>query len=207
MRNCIGHQLSFSRALLIAVATIMALPPISTASQGDLSRGAIPPSTQGYRLGEIRLTGAKRLDTDTVRSALGLVSGEIYDESQLRKNIENLKKAYGTLGFITFQVQPVFNVDEQRKILNVTVNIDEGLPYYFNRITFTGNTTIPDEVLRREIALKEGLLFDSTRLEFSRLRLNQLGLFEEIKVEDFQITPSPDTQKVDIVLKVKEKQR
>jgi outer membrane protein insertion porin family len=207
MKSRIGHELSLNRALLIAVATILAMTGLACSITGRPQQRGDSPSTQGYRLGEIRVIGPKALHSDYIRSSLGLVSGEIYDESQFRKGVENLKKSYGTLGFVTFRVQPAFNVDEQRKVLNLTVTIDEGLQYFFNSISFVGNTTIPDEVIRREIALKEGLIFDSTRLELSRLRLNQLGLFEEINVEDLQITPSPDTRKVDVILTVKEKQR
>ena len=164
-----------------------------------------PNAIEAYRLGEIRVIGAKAHPSEISRSSLGLVSGEIYDESKLRKGFEYLKEFYGEGGYITFLPQPVLDVDEQRKVLNLTVNIDEGSRYIFNRISFTGNTTIPDEVIRREIRLTEGFAINTRLLEVSRVRLNQLGLFEEIKTEDFQLMPSPDEPKVDVVLRVKEK--
>ena len=66
--------------------------------------------------------------------------------------------------------------DEQQKVVNLTVNIDEGRQYIVNRISFTGNTTTPDEVIRREILLKEGEVFNASLLTLSLSRLSQLGI-------------------------------
>jgi outer membrane protein assembly factor BamA len=85
--------------------------------------------------------------------------------------------------------------------------VDESPQYTINHIGFTGNATIPDEFIRPEILLKEGQVFNVSRLEASLPKLNQLGLFDEIKFEDFQVTPLPNEPKLDIVLKVKESGR
>ena len=53
--------------------------------------------------------------------------------------------------------------------------------------------------------MKEGTVFNASSLDVSLLRLNQLGLFEEIKTEDFRVEPSPSEPEVDIELRVKEK--
>jgi hypothetical protein len=58
-----------------------------------------------------------------------------------------------------------------------------------------------------EESLRTGEVFDVSRLRLSLLRLNQLGLFEEIRIEDAWVQPSPDEAKVDVNLRVKEKAR
>jgi outer membrane protein assembly factor BamA len=179
----------------------------SAAQQGGPNTAILPGAFQGYRLGEIRVTGARILPGEFIRSSLGLAPGEIYDEAKLRKGLEAFKELYGEQGYVTFLPMPVFEADEQRKILNLTVNIEEGLRYFLNRLGFTGITAIPDQVLRREIPLTEGDVFNSRVLKMSVSRLNQLGLFEEIKIEDFQITFSPNEPKVDVILRVQEKTR
>ena len=137
---------------------------------------------------------------------LGLVPGEVFDESRLHKRLEDLKGKYDIVGYVNFRAQPMLDFDEQKKVVNVTVNIDEGLRLIVNRISFIGNTNPPDEVIRREILLKEGQVFRPTLLDRSLLQLNQLGLFEEIKAEDVTIKQTPPYEtKVDIEIKLKEK--
>jgi len=160
-----------------------------------------------YIVGEIEVTGAKVLAANLIRSSLKLASGDVFNESRLKQGFNELKTLYGNLGYVNFIPLPVFGFDEQRKAVNLTVNIDEGSQYTVGRISFTGNTTTPDEVMRRELLLKEGEVFNASLLTVSLSRLSQLGLFEEIKFEDVRITPSPSEPKVDVDFKVKEKTR
>src|SRR4029078_3489619 len=69
----------------------------------------------------------------------------------------------------------------------------------------TGNTTTRDKVIRREVMVEEGQVFNSSLWDMSLQRLNQLGYFEEVKTEDAEVKPSPTEPNVDISLKVKEK--
>jgi beta-lactamase regulating signal transducer with metallopeptidase domain len=160
-----------------------------------------------YIVGEIKVTEAKILSADLIRSSLGLVSGEVYNESRLRQGFKELKTLYGNLGYVHFIPLPVQDFDEYQKVVNLTVNLDEGSQYTVNRISFTGNTTTPDEVMRRELLLREGAVFNASLLTLSLSRLSQLGLFEEIKFEDVRVTADPSEPKVDIDLRVREKAR
>ena len=268
MRNRVALKLSLSRALLLAVAAIVALagpiivgvarvkagevqsselvvrPTASTivireerpstpqtaqlqaapaapaeiatapqAGRGWVTRGGAtnswqtPTANQAYRLGEVKINGTKVLHADLIRSLLGLVSGRVYNESKLRQGFENLKQLYGNLGYVNFLPEPELDFDEQQRLVNLTVNIDEGPQFTVNRISFTGNTTVPDEVIRREVLLKEGEVFNASLLYLSLSRLSQLGFFEQIGIEDAWIQPSASEPKVDVSLRVKEKTR
>ena len=74
------------------------------------------------------------------------------------------------------------------------------------RIDFVGNTTTRDKVIRREMILEEGALFNKRYLEISILRLNQLDYFDRIE-EDKSVELKRNTQEgtVDLTLKLKEK--
>ena len=88
----------------------------------------------------------------------------------------------------------------------MTFNVEEGKQFFVRRIDFQGNTTTRDKVIRRELVLDEGDLFNAKYWELSVLRLNQLGYFEQLKKEDAaQITRDPNSNTVDITLKVKER--
>jgi beta-lactamase regulating signal transducer with metallopeptidase domain len=211
MKNRAISRLSWSRIVLLTVAamTVLVGPIIiggtrAAGTQGSRG-GEESVALQGYRIMAIDLRGYKVLGTEAVRSALGLRPGEIYDESMLRKGFENLKKMYGDLGYVEFLPQPGFDIDERRRFLTLTITIDEGPQYSINRIRFVGNTRTPDEVLRRELLVKEGAVFNLSLLQNSLANLNQLGLIEPIHFEDAQIDISPGEPKVDVSLRVKEK--
>ena len=95
--------------------------------------------------------------------------------------------------------------------VDITLRIDEGPQYFVNRITFTGNTTTRDKVIRREMRLVEGDVFNSESLKYSVRRINQLGYFQQIQEQD---TTSVDVKKnptrentVDVTLKLTEQNR
>src|SRR6185295_16572230 len=101
----------------------------------------------------------------------------------------------------------VQDYDEEKKLVNLSINIDEDKQFTVNRITFSGNVTTRDKVIRREVLLEEGQVFNSSLLDLSLLRLNQLGYFEEIKTADADVKTNPSASVVDIDVKVKEKGR
>ena len=82
---------------------------------------------------------------------------------------------------------------------------DQQKQFFVRRIDFSGNTTTRDKVIRREILLDEGQLFNNRLWELSILRLNQLGYFEVIKPENAELKRNLKAGTVDINLKVKEK--
>jgi outer membrane protein insertion porin family len=93
-------------------------------------------------------------------------------------------------------------------IVNVTMRMEEGKQYFVNRIIFVGNTTTHDSVIRREIRLFEGGVFNTEALKYSVRRINQLGYFKNVEGEaiDVQKTPGVDA-KVDVKLKLEEQNR
>src|SRR5262249_57576556 len=135
------------------------------------------------------------------------VQGEVLNESVLRKGFENLKKIYGSRGYVNFTPVPLQDIDEQNKVVNLTINVDEDRQFSVNRIAFNGNTTTRDKVIRREVMVNEGAVFNSSLWDLSLLRLNQLGYFEEVKNEDAEIKTNATDSTVDLNLKLKEKGR
>jgi outer membrane protein insertion porin family len=160
-----------------------------------------------YRLGTITFTGNKAApNTKALRSTFAVKDGEWFNATLIGKGLENLKKAYGQMGYINFGAIPKPSFDEQKKTVSLEVDIDEGKPFYVSRIEFQGNTVTRDKVIRRELMLDEGSVYNSQLWEYSLLRLNQLEYFEPLKVEqDSEAHQDADAGTVDLLLKVKEK--
>jgi len=144
-----------------------------------------------YRVTSVKVTGVKTpVEEVLVKQIIGFKPGDLYSDGQLRKGFDNLKKFYGQAGYINFFTDPSFEFDEEKKTVGLTLNVDTGKQYYVRRISFYGNTTTRDKVIRRELGLQEGTLFDSQRLRTDLLRINQLGFFDEIKEEDAHVDPN-----------------
>src|SRR5262249_4621489 len=154
---------------------------------------------------DIKITGLYLINEAEVGAVLGVIPGETFDQPRLRKGFDNLKSLYASRGYINFTAIPFLDIDEPQKIVNVAVNIIEDRPFTVNRINFTGNTRQPDEIIRREIMVKEGEVFNSVLWNLSLSRLNQLGYFDNIRSEDAEIKPSSTEPKLDITLNLREK--
>jgi outer membrane protein insertion porin family len=160
-----------------------------------------------YRLGTITFTGNKQIQNlKALRATFPIKDGDWFSATAIGKGLDNLKKAYGGLGYINFGAVPKLDTDEQKKTVSMNIDIDEGKQFYVSRIEFQGNTITRDRVIRRELMLDEGSVYNSQLWEYSLLRLNQLEYFDPLKVDqDSEAHQDPDAGTVDLLLKVKEK--
>ena len=160
-----------------------------------------------YRLGGITFTGNKAVVNEkALRATFAMKDGDWFSATAMGKGLDNLKKAYGSLGYINFGAVPRPTYDDQKKVVSWDIDIDEGKPFYVSRIEFQGNTITRDRVIRRELMLDEGSVYNSQLWEYSLLRLNQLEYFEPLKVDqDSEAHQDPDHGTVELLLKVKEK--
>jgi outer membrane protein insertion porin family len=160
-----------------------------------------------YRLGSITFSGNKAVtNVKALRGTFAIKDGDWFNATAVSKGLEALKKAYGTLGYINFGAIPKLTYDDDKKTVAMTIDIDEGKPFYVSRIEFQGNTITRDRVIRRELMLDEGSVYNSQLWEYSLLRLNQLEYFEALKVDqDSEAHQDPDNGTVELLLKVKEK--
>ncbi|HZQ24571.1 MAG TPA: outer membrane protein assembly factor BamA [Terriglobales bacterium] len=162
-----------------------------------------------YHLHSITFSGNKAVkNAAALRGLFPIKDGEIFSREKIAKGLENLRKAYGELGYINFTSVPDTKFNDEKKLIDLVVDLDEGKQFYVRRIEFSGNTTTRDKVIRREIALEEGQVYNSRLWELSLLRLNQLGYFEQLKPDDPVTTDRHLDEKngtVDLTLKVREK--
>ena len=160
-----------------------------------------------YRVGTITFSGNKAVsNVKALRATFALKDGDWFNATLIQKGLENLKKAYGQLGYINFAAIPTPKYDEQNKTVSLQIDIDEGKPFYVSRVEFQGNTITRDRVIRRELLLDEGQVYNSQLWEYSLLRLNQLEYFEPLRVDqDSEAHQDAEAGTVDLLLKVKEK--
>jgi outer membrane protein insertion porin family len=167
-----------------------------------------------YRLGDMKIEGNSIFSEQVIKGVIGLQKGGIANGEAISKALyENLKKAYGAQGFIqyTAEVTPTFKDNPQNPnegIADFLVTIDEGKQFTLRRLEFTGNTFTRDNVLRREVLINEGDIYNQNSFEYSIVRLNQLGYFNPIdKDKDADYRTNEEEGLVDVTVKVSEKGR
>ena len=160
-----------------------------------------------YKLKEIVFSGNKAItNTAALRSLFKMKDGDWFNSEEVRKGLDELKKAYGGFGYINFTGVPDIQFDDVNKTITLKIDIDEGKQFFVRRIEFVGNTTTRDKVIRRELALEEGQIYNSRLWELSLLRLNQLQYFEALKPDqDTETKQNNQDNTIDLTLKVHEK--
>jgi outer membrane protein insertion porin family len=156
-----------------------------------------------YKVGPVKLAGDFIGDPDYTVAHLEMKSGDVFRASALRKDVLSLTDAYGDQGYAFVNVEPLTDLEPEKKLVALTYKIDKGPEVYFDRIEITGNTKTKDEVIRRELVVQEQQLFRGSQLKASRARVQRLGLFGEVNMTTKR-SDQPD--KIDLLVDVKEQQ-
>jgi outer membrane protein insertion porin family len=192
---------------------ILPLPLLSSVDEG--LRVTVP-IIEGriYRIGEMKIEGNSIFSEEIIRSIIGLNKGDVANGERIGKALfENLKKYYGQQGFIEYTAEPTptFKDNPQKPdegIVDFVITIEEGKQFSLRRLEFIGNTFTRDNVLRREVLLNEGDIYNQTAWEYSIIKLNQLGYFDPIdKDKDADFKTNEEEANVEINLKVSERGR
>jgi outer membrane protein insertion porin family len=190
--------------------------PIPLLSSTDDGLRITIPVIEGklYRIGSMKIEGNSIYSEQVISNIIGLKPGDVANGERIGKALsEDLKKAYGSQGFIQYEydVEPSFKDSPQNPkegIVDFVFTITEGKQFTLRRLEFLGNTFTRDNVLRREVLVNEGDVYNQHLWEISVLRLNQLGFFDPIeKDRDADFRTDDEQAEVDINLKVVEKGR
>lgn len=195
---------------------ILKILPLPVITSKDDTLKIIVPVTEGrvFRVGELKVVGNSIFSEQLILNYIGLKKGEIADGKRLQEAVyEDLKKIYGSQGFVLYdaEFEPVFRdnpANPKEGIVDITITIDEGRQFRLRRLEFVGNTFTRDKILRREVLINEGDIYNQIGLERSIIRLNQLGYFDPIdKDQDVEIRTNQDQGDVDLIVRVREKGR
>ena len=156
-----------------------------------------------YRISTLTIGGNKLFPEGEIRRLMTSMPGGIFSRERLQADVVAITDRYSEHGYLFTDVAPVTDVQHGDTTVSVSMEIAEGQQAFINRIEIAGNLRTRDKVIRREVLMVEGDVFNSALLRASRQNLENLGFFEDpVKIETRRVT-SPD--KVDLVVDVKEK--
>ncbi len=166
----------------------------------------------GYTI-DIKTKGKKPVvDPDVLMKNFQLnEKGELFNNTKFLMDKQNISFLYASRGYIFARVTPnrtvterevvVDNVKEKRKFVKIDFVIYEGNKAYVEGIIIKGNKKTKDKVIRREILIKEGELFDSRKVQISREKVFNLGFFKQV---NFDMRPGSTENYMNLIVDVEE---
>lgn len=157
---------------------------------------------QQYEIGTLSFEGVSLIDTNALARPLRLKPGETFTPPKLYEDIESIEDSYGRYGYIDTRAFPRQTPNVATGNMDLVYDIEEGEKIYIERIDIRGNARTKDKVIRRELAVAPGEVFNKVLVKVSTNRLGQLGYFGKISY-DPEPTELPNRR--NLVINVEEK--
>ncbi len=161
-----------------------------------------------YEFGDVSFKTDDVLFTEEeLREKLEIEKGNIYNSMQVRQQIVDYQNMYGDKGYAFTNVVPVPSYNEDNKTVDFVFEIDKGRLVHFGRFKITGNDKTREKVIRRELRINEGELYNNSKKELSKQKIMALGYFEDVSFTQY-VPKTQDGSKQDVLnvdVEVKEK--
>src|SRR5213594_4322176 len=146
-----------------------------------------------YHVRKLTVSGYQVAREDKIRALLKMKEGSVYSPKQLRDDAKAVADAYGSGGYVDLVVLPEGAPAGPAQI-DVSYKIEEGDRSFVNRVNIEGNTRTKDKVIRREVLVAPGDVFNTVRVDVTKKRLENLGYFAKVETypEDTDIPGRKD---------------
>lgn len=135
-----------------------------------------------FSVGEVHIIGEFPGSEDEALRRVGMEEGTVFKASNLREDVFRLTGYFSNRGFAFVNVEPETHVEPDDSVVNISYQVDKGPEVYIDRIEIAGNTKTRDKVIRRELRITEQSRFHATDIEYSRSRVQRLGLFQDVNM-------------------------
>ncbi len=155
-----------------------------------------------YRVGTVSFSGDLIESKQVLRDFLSIQNEEFINRQILREDVLKITDFYSERGYAFSDIRPRMNKSKTGARVDVDIHIAKGDLVYIQRIAIRGNSRTRDNIIRRELNIAEGGVFDSKALRTSTQRLQRLDFFEEVNIVP---EPALDPSKMNVTVNVKEK--
>ncbi|MEA3187310.1 MAG: outer membrane protein insertion porin family [Chthoniobacter sp.] len=133
-----------------------------------------------YHVGSVAVAGAQVFTPDEVTAQLKTHEGNVFSPADLKADVKAISDLYGARGYIDLQAT-ADTANGGSNVINVVYRLGEGNQSYIERVNISGNTRTKDKVIRRELAVAPGEVYNTTRVDASKQRLQNLNYFSRIE--------------------------
>lgn len=154
-----------------------------------------------FYVGDIDFSGDLLFPRSELSEAIQINKQEVFSYETLQKDLGELQAKYGDLGYAFANIIPRTRINEKDRKVDVTFEFDKGSKVYFGSINVIGNSKTRDKVVRRELKIREGELYNETRRRESLENIQRLGFFDEVNFKTSTPPEKPDVMNVEIAVK------
>ena len=155
-----------------------------------------------YTVSDVELAGDLMIPEDDIKALILMKEGITFSQVLMTTSSEYITRRLGNEGYTFAEVEGFPDLDVDEKTAKITFLVKPGMRAYVRRIEFRGNTKTADPVLRREMRQMEGGSANNALIELSKVRLERLGFFKEVNVENLPVAGTND--QIDVVYTVEE---
>lgn len=156
-----------------------------------------------YNVGDVDFAGDLLFPKSELREVIKIDDNGVFAYDVLQKDISELTAKYGDLGYAYANVIPRTRFNDKERRVDLVFEFDKGNKVYFGKINMVGNSKTRDKVIRRELKVNEGELYNETRRRQSLENIQRLGFFEEV---NFKTSIDPErTEVMNVDISVKER--
>ena len=153
-----------------------------------------------YTISDVKLVGEMVIPEEVLRAMVISMPGDTFNLQQLTQSAEFMGFRMGEEGYANANIEPVPELDYEKKEVAVTFYINPASRVYVRRINFNGVDEVDDEVLRREMRQTEGAYLSNRLVDRSKILLQRLPYIESVNTENKPVPGSPDMVDVDFDL-------
>lgn len=135
-----------------------------------------------YSVGKVGFRGNDLFVDAELRKHMKMLESSVYSPKGLEDDIKSVRDVYGEKGYIDTEVTPERQTNVESGRIDLIFAVKEGPQSFVDKIIIQGNTRTKDKVLRRELAMAPGDVYDSVSAEASKKRLENLGYFEKVDI-------------------------
>jgi len=154
-----------------------------------------------YHLGNIDFKGDLLTTKEALFKVLKIKRGDVYSNTVIRKEVNGLTEKFANQGYAYVEINPEISVDNKNLLVHLIFEIEKKKRVFYEKIQVVGNTKTRDKVIRRELVVAEGELYNAADMNKSRDRLKRTGFFKEV---DFTTSRGSTEEKINLDLKVEE---
>ena len=155
-----------------------------------------------YRVSSVDIEAPEFLDIDKekILKDFRLEGGDVMNSARLRQDMKKLDDIVADKGYAFVRINPKTEKNVEDRTVSIVYEVVPDEKVYIRNVQISGNDRTVDRVVRRELYLTEGNLYNRTDLQDSKDALKRTSYFDEVEIEEYRVGEN----QVDLLVKVKE---